>query len=605
MRAWTVVGALLVLAGGSILALHWSEKPAEAEADPLRGEGAAADIEGTFLMGPALDLEKPLEAFASTTIAAVDLSGDGRKEILVKNDNNVFYVFSADGALVAELRLEHPDGWEDLEPSGPAVGDLTGDGRPEVVVTNTAGWLTAFSPRVEAGDLVFERLWEKPLDPHELRPDYAETLRYGNWSTGPHTDAPPFLADVDGDGRAEVFAQLDDMPGNFKFGGDGRMSWFDDAGDGHAGPMVADLTGDGRLEVAYPSDGAAVRIFDAQTMTPRCIFAGHHYGARPGSISVSPTAADLTGDGRLELVFGMRNVHQDQDDPDWIDRSHAHFFAITADCDVLWHKTWDWGNPHVNMQPVPLDVGGDSRLELLFQDWNIVGHKPGNWAHTGDANLFSVDGRTGEGLWRVEIPSPSSDQQLAIADVTGDGDVEVLAHEVLDGRSGLSLFSTTGVRKGFLPAPEGWTVTKGPVLTDLGGNGHLDIVLPVHRNSDHCTRDLHVGCREGAIQIYRTPSRATPLYANNHMLNETHRADGFVATFTPSEGTDGVAVNVVANRAVASVEVRVEGEWQAMKRTGEGPWTAPAPTQGSTDAFRATALDGAVYVSEEDAPQGN
>lgn len=574
---------------------------------------------GMLITSGSAGTSRPLEAFDAVSMAAVDLNGDGVKEILAHNDNNNFYVFDgATGALIAELETNHPPGWGARVLAGPAVGDLSGNGLFDIVLTNSAGWITVFEAQPVSGPqkIQFVKQWEYYLDPHNENPNYANEMSYGEWHGHPGLDGPAFLADAHGDGRDEIFVQLDDMPGLYKLTPGGQVEWWSHASDGNSGPLVADLTGDGRLEAIYPSDGGHIHVYHADSMHHRCTFSAHGHGVWPGSISVSPSVADLTGDGRQEIVFGVRNVWHDQNDPDWIDKSNAHHFALRDDCSVLWHRSWTWNNPHVHMHPVPVDITGDGRLDVVFQDWNTIGHKPGNWEHTGPANLYAIQGHTGNPLWRVDTQTSWSNNNLAVADITGDGRPEILVNEWLS-HDGISWYSLQGDRLGFVQVPGSWQVTKGPLVADLNGNGRLDLVVPVHRGASHCEVSKDIGCREGALQVYHTSSSAKPVYGNNHLLNAgvsgtspappwspppEEPSDGsFSARFYNIRGNEWwVESNVESSQRVDRVDARVDsGAWRSLDKTGWGSWANSFQVpDGSVVQLRAMASDGSTSLSD-------
>jgi hypothetical protein len=546
-------------------------------------------IEQDALVGEATtDPPTPYEAFDAVSIAVVDLTGDGTKEIVAHNDNNRAYVFDgANATLIAELATNHPHGWSARELAGPAIGDVTDDNVTDIVLTNSAAWVTAFEARPTDDDrqISVTKLWETRMDPEQQDPER-------DWKA-PGTDAPSFLADTDDDGRDETFNQLDDQPSIFKLTPQGDVANWNDHSDGNGGPLVADVTNDGAEELVMPSDGGQITIYDAQSMSWRCQFDAHAHGTWPASISVSPTLADVTADGRLEIVFGARNVPEDAPYEGWEDDSDAHYFAVDADCNVVWQKTWAWSNPHVHMHPVPVDVTGDGALDVVFQDWNTVGHKPGDWQHTGPSNLFALEGDTGQLVWRNELKNYWSNKNLAVGDVTGDGEVEILANEV-DGGDGLGLYTLDGDKTGFVPAPDGWVVSKGPTIVDLDGDEDKEIILPVHRTSDHCSKDRDVGCREGALQIYDAPGDATPVYDNNHLLNADEEqarppenvtvpdeddtdegsgsTDGFSASFENVRGNEWwIETDVESSDAIASVHARIDGgDWFSLDKQDWG-----------------------------------
>ncbi len=470
------------------------------------------------------DPEKRFEAFDAATIAVFDLDGDGSKEIIAHNDNNNAYVFSASGELIAEIETPHPDGWGARELAGVSVGDVNGNGAMDLVITNSAGYLTAFEVQSTGGDakIEFHQLWQRFMDPHEEDPDYQENHPWVDWNGQPGLDGAAYLADATGDGRDEIYLQLDDTPSLYALDGSGEVMGWNSWGDGNANPVASDLTGDGRKEVLYPSDGGKIFVFDAATFDYHCSIDMRDHGPTPASISVSPTVVDLTGDGRKEIVFGVRHAVEDEDDDEWYNEMNAHFFAVTADCQVLWQKSWDWGNPHSHMHPIPVDVDDDGALDLVFQDWNTIGHKPGDWEVTGNPNLFAVEGATGELIWQVESSGYWSNDNLALADVTGDGQEELLVVAEQGGEDGLMRYSLQGEKTGFIPSPAGWFVNKGPSVIDLDDDGESEIVLPIARKSDHCTRDLDVGCREGALQVYSTSGTGAPTWPNVKLNNDAY-----------------------------------------------------------------------------------
>jgi hypothetical protein len=212
----------------------------------------------------------------------------------------------------------------------PAVGDIDGDGKPEIVFGSTGTWL-------EDGGLLFAfRHSGKPVRhwPIEL----AEGLEH-----------PPVLADLTGDGRQEIinngYGSLDVIDHR------GRLVW---TGNGRGRtPVVADIDGDGLPEVltqakAYDHDGT---------------WTGWTYGAaNPNGLSVG----DIDSDGDMELLFGgcgsegLLAFHHDGTPVDG--------FPLYVDPDLR----------HTYMTPVLADLDGDGDLEITITGaylavWDLPG----------------------------------------------------------------------------------------------------------------------------------------------------------------------------------------------------------------------------------------
>ncbi|MFH1086168.1 MAG: VCBS repeat-containing protein [Chloroflexota bacterium] len=191
------------------------------------------------------------------------------------------------GALLAWHWDGRPYPWSPLElamdsDSSPALADLDGDGRVEIIVGGDEGLLHVVD------------LDGRPLPGFPTR---AESL----------IEASPAVADMDGDGR------LDIVVGSW----DGRMYVWDAHGQPLPGwpvqvadqiissAALVDLDGDDRLDiVAGSKDG---RLYGwtatAQSLPGFPYNLGHH-------VFSSPWVGDLEGDGRADIVVGANNgVH--------------------------------------------------------------------------------------------------------------------------------------------------------------------------------------------------------------------------------------------------------------------------------------------------------
>jgi hypothetical protein len=256
----------------------------------------------------------PTAIESSPTVA--DLDRDGRNEIIqgvgstfIANQPGGVVVFNTNGSVrcrwagVDNMRvwgmIASPDGYPEGVFSTPAVGDVDGDGFPDMVF---GGWDSYI---------------------HVLNRDCQETVpRFFNddtiWSS-------PSLYDIDGDGRMEIFIGGDSHSGPSEYWPGGMVRALDWRGGAlvqlwkqrptevvHSSLAIGDIDGDGRLEVVHGA-GDFYRTADSNK-----VFAWHVEDGSPvagwpqstgGVTWSSPTLADLTGDGVPEVVIGSRDHH--------------------------------------------------------------------------------------------------------------------------------------------------------------------------------------------------------------------------------------------------------------------------------------------------------
>ncbi len=194
--------------------------------------------------------------------------------------------------------------WTYAETSGarfsvgtPTVADLDGDGRPEVLgqVSFTAG-----GGQLYCLDNAGNKLWSYNTSGSGI----------AGWQL-----ASAAVADVDGDGRLEVFG-VANYWGAFCLDYAGQEKWTRRIAEhGASYPAIADVDGDDTLDVVVAL-GPAMRCFNARTGRDKWQFrvADGYY------IVSSPGVADFDGDGRLEVVFAevKQNNPNDSLRPMWV-----------------------------------------------------------------------------------------------------------------------------------------------------------------------------------------------------------------------------------------------------------------------------------------------
>ncbi|MEW5767718.1 MAG: FG-GAP-like repeat-containing protein, partial [bacterium] len=245
------------------------------EGKDARGEDFVRETTSTIItMKPGMQPGFPVKTNGgvSSSPALGDINGDGRLEIVVGSNDNKVYAWNDEGSLVTGF----PVGTGGAVGSSPALGDIDGDGRLEIVVGSNDNKVYAWN---DEGSLV-------PGFPVD---------------TGWIINSSPALGDIDGDGRLEivvgsnnnkVYAWNDD--GSLVPGFPVDTGWII-----NSSPALGDIDGDGRLEIVVGSDGDRVYAWnDDGSLVP-----GFPVGAG-GAVGSSLALGDIDRDGRLEIVVG-------------------------------------------------------------------------------------------------------------------------------------------------------------------------------------------------------------------------------------------------------------------------------------------------------------
>jgi hypothetical protein len=311
--------------------------------------------------------------------------------------------------------------------ANPAIGDLDGDGRPEIVVEGEGKWLVAFAADGRP-------LWR------------SEAFQ------GPNGSGASAIADLDGDGLAEI------VHGAAVFDRHGRLLWEGAEGRGHGGQgpisCLADLDLDGRTELVagrsvYTLTSTGARwsfrtLWSAATPDGYCGVANLMGDLRPEVVLVAQgTIYVLSGETGRELARfvipggghgGAPNIADFDGDgrPDIGTAGASRYVVVRLDDQGQLQRLWEAPTEDDSSSRTGssvFDFDGDGRAEVIYNDEEFVRIYPGV---EPDCRLSppgpGCDGvmTDAEILFRDLNSSRTRTEYPVIADVDGDFKAEIV-----------------------------------------------------------------------------------------------------------------------------------------------------------------------------------
>jgi subtilisin family serine protease len=459
----------------------------------------------------------PIEDWRQAKV--VDLDGDGHKEIIIVDHGNAegkvarLLVYHDDGTLAWSRDLNSDEPYSDV----PTIGDLDGDGKPEILV-DVGSTFYAFT----SDGATVPGLWPLTLTANRLG---------------------KILADVDGDGKMDIVALANSAPTN----GPANLSLAIYDREGHSiqrwnlpvcdatnvtqrlFPVAANMDDDPELEIVLAAGCNELMMFDITKPDAPVWITG-----LDGIALNSPVIGDLDRDGRNDIVVATWAPAKQRAGVYRINRSGA----IAPGWPVLTDEAFSG--------PAALgDLRGNGHLQICIAA-----------EHDFKLHLLEEDGFESPG-WPVAINTLSTMGSPSIADIDGDGIPDVfyaapantiLAVRLHDTNSvgGLAAWTRSGLpirlngdrpySKMNVEGSPGYGFFKSSPLTitDLDGNGKMDVIGTSIRDVTY-VQPGQKGAIKNRSSIYAWEFDAPATQKNASWLEFQHGPDnnGYLPTPKP------------------------------------------------------------------------
>lgn len=256
------------------------------------------------------------------------------------------------------------------------------------------------------------------------------------------------IYDLDGDDTLDVFVNGSCNPSAFCINGlTGALTWSVPSGGGDSPPTIADIDNDGKPEIVFGNFSGQIRILNGENGS-----LNKNIQVTNSTIQTDPVLVDVNNDGNLDIIVA----------------NHFNNTGYYTYCYDYLTSTTHWINYHQDTVSTYYayhggalaDIDKDGKKEY------VIG------ANNGLVRALNVE--DGSVLWSIPNPSSSVMGAISIADVNNDDTLDVIYHRGNANNSIVVANGLTGQVKWSYPVMAG--AFRGSAVTDLNGNGKLDLV---------------------------------------------------------------------------------------------------------------------------------
>ncbi|MDP3392399.1 FG-GAP-like repeat-containing protein [Sediminibacterium sp.] len=401
------------------------------------------------------DFSPRVDFAAGTSPAAVaigDLDGDGKPDMVVLNRiSNLVSVYrstSTSGSIVSGSFADKVDFTTGTDPRSIAIGDLDGDGKPDLAVANQTSKSVSVLRNTSTSGSIGSGSFAAKVD----------------FATGANAPNHVAINDLDGDGKLDLVVAGGSVLRNTSTIGTVSFAAKQDfnTGTGAFSVVIGDLDGDGKPDLAVTNfSSTSVSVFRNISTSGTVSFAtkvDFPTGAQPRTIAIG----DLDGDGKPDLAVSNQGT-----------ASVSVLRNISTSGTVNFATKYDLTTGNTPISLAIGDLDGDGKPDLAVTNYT-----------QSSLSVFrniSTIGSIGSGSFadKVDFTSLANPYFVTIGDLDGDGKPDLVA-----GYFSVSFVSV--IRNTEIPPPSitsatfdastGVLVVTGVSLTAFtGANNDIDV----------------------------------------------------------------------------------------------------------------------------------